>query len=71
MNINPNMEPIQPQTMNSKKCERMVSEHQNAPKKKKTREPSLQLITLTIHEITINKTLRQNKHRQANKHQTR
>ena len=37
MNINPNMEPIQPQTMNSKKCERMGSEHQNAPKKKKTR----------------------------------
>ena len=60
MNINPNIEPIQPQAMNSKKCERMVSVNQNAPKKK-TRS----------HEITINKTQRQNKHRKANKHQTR
>ena len=55
MNINPNIEPIQPQAMNSKKCERMVSVNQNAPKKK-TRS----------HEITINKTQRQNKHRKAN-----
>ena len=40
MNINPNIEPIQPQAMSSKKCERMVSQNLNAPKKKKTRSPS-------------------------------